>query len=864
MKTARLVLLSLLIAAALTAWITWPLGKVCYEGMPSSHRPEAGGPRYMIAGDHLQFLFHLWMLADAMAGKTPLFYHVYEFNEGNDQDRRDPGTYYFPFGVLYAAGYAMGGRAIGWNLMILVTAWLSYLATWLLTRRFCSSALIAAVSALPALLLPYFWACFLGGSPTGPGMLWVPVIFLGVDLAIRDRKVWGGIMAGVALFVSPWVDMHVFFFAFLATPAWMALCLLFTMEKEDDGPIVAWKRWILPVLPVVLLMGCSYLQMAILKRSLAGTLQAGGRSLLESSVFAPTRDGWFAWDPGHPHNQIYIGLVAPAVLLAGLMLLALDAWRAKDSRRAEQRGSRGFRLLLFCLVLAAVVGIALLALGPNIPKDPTHLVWRALRKLIPPYKMIRQPAKVFCILAPFLAVAMAMALSRIQALFARRVWAVGLTLAVAAACIWDYGRRVNPAICLLEHEQGAYRAIAEDAAGCGRENRAMSIPIWPGDSHWNSLTEYYATLHRTKMLNGYNPSVRRQYFTNVFERFDPMSMGAITDDRLDALLAMKIGYLILQEDAYPDKVSPFPVSHTLRELTRHPRIRTLAQDREVWSFKILTATGPRPPRSPDAGPACPLLTTWQWQATDVAAGPAAVLKDAPDADAYVRLSAPDGRLQLPPRTLYPMDGLRYVLSVRGSGTLRGSFGAGLADDAFAVPVSSDSHWSWREIPLPALPDGKETTLAPAITNAAGSLDVGVITLVAGPWKWLQPGETLTVPAAAFFRSGFSDPLRGFVHLSADRTPADVVFYAPVLPMPPGRYRVTVDFDTRAAAGTELGDVSVSRSGEDAGAQSAPIAAGSPAVLDYRHAGFRPLRLDLRYTRKADLTIRSIVWSRVND
>ncbi len=852
MKPRLIVLLSLLISLVVATWATWPLARVFHEGMPSSNRPEVGGPRYMIPGDHLQFLYQLWMFADALEGKTPLFYHVYEFNQGNDRDRYDPGTYYFPVCLLYAAGHLIGGQTVGWNLMVFMTIWLVYLGTWLLLRRFTASPLTAAVASLPALLLPYFHVALLGGSPTGPGMVWVPVVLLGVDLAVRDRKVWAGIMAGVVLFISSWVDLHVFFFMFLATPAWAFLCLVFAAERDGGFRRLPWRRMAAAFAPVLVLMVLAYLQTSLLKHSLVDTLQSKGRTIEESLMFALRAEGWLGWGPDNRYNIIYIGAWVTVILAMGLGLLAVDAWRAAPRARG--------RLLHYALVLGAIGVIALLSLGPNVPLDAHHVFWRALRALIPPFKMIRQPAKVYCLLGPFLGVALAFAIDRVAALFRHRGVAIVVVLALAVGCLWDYGRRIDPTICLLDHEQGAYRAVAEDAARCGRENRALALPIWPGDSHWNSLTEYYSTLYRTKMLNGYRPTVRRQYYTDVFERLAPMNMGIVTDAHLDYLLSKKIGYLIVQEDAFPDKVSPFPVVHTIRALLRHPRIELLAQDRQAWAFKILPAGASRVvPGFLAKEPSYPQLAARRWWGQDLAAtNGIAVVTNAADGTVTAHLTGPGDRLKIPSRYLESLDGVRYLVTARGTGALTGSFEAG-GEAVGTVSVAVTSAWNWVQLPVPAFAGGRDVVLT--LSAAGGTVDVDGITLMAGPWPWLEPGQSMTLPAEAFFRAGYSDLRTGSVHLEAERAPCDVVFYAPNLPVRPGRYRITIDFTTPAAPGTVLGDVRVAQA-DKAGGVGTFLRSGEPAAIDYRHEGWQPMRLDLRFSRHGDLTLHSVTFTRV--
>lgn len=828
--------------------LTWPLGNLFHEGIPSSNRPEAGGARYMIPGDHLQFVYQLWMLADSFKGGTPLFYHVYEFNQGDDKALYNPGSYYFPFGLLFSAGHALGGTVIGWNLMLCVTVWLIYLSTWFLIRRFTASRLTAAVAALPSILLPYFYVSLLGGSPTGMGMLWVPLIFLGVDVAIRDRRLWGGILAGVLLFIASWVDLHVFFFVFLATPVWMLMCLAFTAEQTKGFGRIKWRRLIRPVSPVFVGMGLAYLQTSLIKATLDDTLQSKGRSLNESLGYALHAPGWFNPALDNRDNIIYIGVWVVGVILVGLIFLVADAWRGRKKTRLQ--------LGLFLMILAAISGIAVLALGPNTPFDSHHVLWKTLRSLIPPYKMIRQPAKIYCILTPFLGIALALTIDRLNLVTKRRGWGVAVAWVIAAGCLLDYGRRVDPTICLLDYEQGAYRAVARDAAKSGRENRAMAIPLWPGDSHWNSITEYYATLHRTKMLNGYSPSVSRQYFKDVFQRFEAINMGVVTDDILDGLLGMKIGYLVLHEDAFPQKVSPFPASQTLRELRRHPRLQYLAHDKAVWAFKILPQ--PSPALISNNPEPLTILTAWQWDACDVAGGTATVEKDG--GNTFMRLPAGGGIVKLDSRTLYPVDGLRYVASVKGHGNLSGAFGAGLAGDTFTVEVTSGSEWSWVEIPVPVLPSGRQTLLAPAFTNRAGTVDISMIALLAGPWKWLNPGESVVIPAEALFRTGYSEANRADIHLDKDRAQAEVAVYVPVVPVLPGRYRVALNVDA-PGAGVILGNFAVQHS-DGRNRMTVPVVSGQVALLDYHLDSPRPLRLEFWYGRTADVVVRSITLTRL--
>ena len=59
-----------------------------------------------------------------------------------------------------------------------------------------------------------------------------------------------------------------------------------------------------------------------------------------------------------------------------------------------------------------------------------------------------------------------------------RLLPAAFALLVAA----EFKAQVRPGICLLDREQAAYRAVAEDARTRNLTARALVLPLWPGDS----------------------------------------------------------------------------------------------------------------------------------------------------------------------------------------------------------------------------------------------------------------------------------------------------------------------------------------------------------------------------------------------
>ena len=69
-----------------------------------------------------------------------------------------------------------------------------------------------------------------------------------------------------------------------------------------------------------------------------------------------------------------------------------------------------------------------------------------------------------------------------------------IMLALGAVMIVEYRMKISPTVCILDKEQNAYLAVSEDAEPRGVDPRVVVIPLWPGDSHWASLYEYYVSL----------------------------------------------------------------------------------------------------------------------------------------------------------------------------------------------------------------------------------------------------------------------------------------------------------------------------------------------------------------------------------
>lgn len=838
---------SLALAVPLWIFFSWPLPRYIGEGIPASTaNVEKNGVRRMFQGDHLQLLYNYWLTADMLAGKTPWFHNVYEFNLGDDSTRKYVGIDDAPFVFVFAALQSWTGRAFAWNATGFVAIWLTLFFSWLLLCHYVSDLFISGAAASVAVTLPYRWTSLFGGSPTGFAMTWIPLWMWGLDAALRRGRILGGLMAGLAIAFASWNDAHVFFFSVLAIPCWICVVLLLepAFPWRDRQP---WRRAIIALLPFVLLAGGVVLIGQLKHAGLEETTFHAGKEWREVALYSPRSFGLYRWRAVGREAQIYLGWVLPAFLLVGLLS---QAWRTCRAPREQWRRMTG--LVLLIMAAAVIVGLALGTLGPG-----EGLLLRAARKLIPPYGMIRQPAKIFCLLPNLLALAFAMTGFGLAPSASRIHLRFGATL-IAMILSVEYGLQIRPTICLLDTQQGAYAAVAEDARARGVAPRAIVLPIWPGDSSWSSLYEHYVSLYRIRMINGYQPAVSRDYVENVFATFKSFNCGLLDDFQREALRRYGVDYVLLHEDAFPEKVSWFPVAFTLKKLLNHPYLELLEQDQNVWAFRIRNA-----PRAV----AVEALPHWaiffpnfhhemEWtspipemtRSDDTASG-----------GRYVGLTAETSEISLPPFEHLRAPNPRLLLRHRGNADLVLVVTCDeqpLAEQHFALATPD---WSWLSIPLPDF--ANSWRISPRFRVAEGSADLDLLLYAAGELPKIMPGDSFKLPAPLFFHAGFTDLQTDSVFLRRDREPADIIVYGPKLPFPEGDYEITCVFDATAAPGTELGSFFVET--EPSRTETFPVVAGQAATGYYSsRAGSLPATLRFRYTRNADMRLRSFQFTRL--
>ncbi len=832
-----LVILTIYLAA-----VIWPVPRYFSRGIPSSSTNiEAPVARHMISGDHLQINYFYWIFGSMLKGETPFLYNIYEFNTGDDEQRYSPGGYNVPYSLVYALGLLSGNRPFAWNLMLTAMALLSGVLFYLYMRQLLASRALALALACVHIGFPYRWISAMGGSPTGISMVCVPLLALGVHLFVAKHQWRGYLLALVALLTVHANEHHVFLFGVLTLPLPSLIAIFHGRDCLLDRTWREWRGVALRLMALMAIIGGMGLHMLVgMGEALEGTTVASGRTLKEVAGFSPQPVGLFSWLENGINGHAFIGIGA-------ILFLALFGLCAV--LRARQMGIKAFladpAFLLPALLWVFLVGAACLSLGTNGPFDA--LVLLIVRKVIPGMDLIRQPAKINCVVAFFLPVAAALSLMGQDKV--RKLVSVGaVVLAILLAV--EYVPQVRPTVCLLPPEQGAYKAVRVDAEAHGEEPRAVVLPLWPGDSAWASLYEYYTSLHRIRMVNGYRPVVPPEYYDDVFATLGGLNCGALDADVVRALRSMKIDYILFHEDAFPEKVCPFPVGFALDRLVASGFVDLLERDGSIWAFRVkdLPAVPIEPLVAREYGPMISFPSRFWDMAHQLAEGGERIVVDGVGRAAVM---TPGSRALLPYVNAWGADKAAVTVYAKGQGTIRVEL------DEYERDVTIDTaDWQWVDLPLPAQPLGGEM----AISGIVGEVMLSTGFLAAGPWRDLILKDAFELPASWFYHAGHMDAACSGVSFRRDWEPDDRIWYGFGLPLASGRYQFRLDYVSDAPAGVVLGSFRCER-GEDV--TSADVVAGDSSVsctLDVR-AGELP-RLSFRYTRQGDLKLLRVVATRV--
>ncbi len=474
-----------------------------------------------------------------------------------------------------------------------------------------------------------------------------------------------------------------------------------------------------------------------------------GRSLDEIMLFAPRPSDFFERSSTVLTHQLYPGVVVVALAIAALA-------------RREGR-----------VLVAVALGFAALALGPNAPQWLP--LYHAAARLIPFFAIIRQPAKFFAVSAIALGLAAGIGTAVATEKIGGR-WRTALACAALGAVLFDFSSLLPFGVSRLPSDNRAYAAVAERARG----SNLLELTLWPGDSAYSSIYQYWATRTRVPTVNGYSPTAPRDYVERVARPLESMNLGELTEDQHRLLDDLEVRLVTVHRDTYPAQAFAYSYRFTLAAMHQNPNLRPVAEDDGVYLFERVGG-----PYRPWAGSA-PWPMGVFYEAENLKVGDGERLEDPSASGGALVRGRSDAKLPAVygPYRGFPAGVYEARFRARGSGRVEVSSDLGKSQLAVAT-VERDA---WSELPVVFAIDHPKTLefRAWAASAAGSSLDVDWVLVR----KLAGPEERETGPRR--FEAEDLPALYGVDYESAEASGhayASVVEYPPGVVVRDGPYRI---------------------------------------------------------------------------
>jgi len=494
------------------------------------------------------------------------FQDPYEFSLG-DGKARQVAVYFLPYPLVFRLFRPLGPGA-GYNAVLLLSYLLGGLFMFLLVRHYTGDAAASLLGGVVFAASHYRTLSVLSGHPAGLSAFFLPLFILCIEKVMKEKSLPWSLAGGLVFALMTDNDLHVLYLTALVSP----FVVLKNLLAADWRRI---PRTVAEILPAAVPFLVIVAGVVAFRFFLFPMIQSDGHSITrpfsEIYRYSPDLGQMLVRHNPIQTKSVYLG---PALIFPFLFLLA-GFFRLP--RSSEER--RAFGLILFYggLFLLAYM----LAFGPRFPVAKPYTF---LYHHLPKFALIRQTSKLMLVATFALAVITGLGFATLRRILpAPRGLAVltGAFLLVLADLLPFPGSGAG--ISLLPGNVEAY----DQAFADGERSRSVHVPIWPGESAWSSHYQYYGTIYRSEMINGYNPVPPEGYFDKVFLPLKSLNAGQLGEGQLQALRSFNVEYLVLHEESFPPKVSLFPSQMTLENLKSSPFLEMVSSVPPVTVFRVL-------------------------------------------------------------------------------------------------------------------------------------------------------------------------------------------------------------------------------------------------------------------------------------
>jgi hypothetical protein len=250
------------------------------------------------------------------------------------------------------------------------------------------------------------------------------------------------------------------------------------------------------------------------------------------------------------------------------------------------------------------------------------------------------------------------------------------------------------------------------------------------------------------MVNGYNPFIKKGYFEEIFRFFESINQGVLNAQQIENLCSRGVSYVIVYSMLFPEKVSPFPVSHTLNNLKSSPFLNLLASDDGMYIFairsnSILTnLTSGTPFYTPSR----------MWEAERISKSFAIQKDENCSGGAFACLNNSSHYLHTTYQRFLSDELVYWTVRVKGKGLLKAyEIGEGETNNITLIGINKNE-WHWIKI-KPAC-DKQYKMRSLKLDLIEGEVFMDIVALRADLFENPELSESITFPPSALLCNGY--------------------------------------------------------------------------------------------------------------
>ncbi len=238
----------------------------------------------------------------------------------------------------------------------------------------------------------------------------------------------------------------------------------------------------------------------------------------------------------------------------------------------------------------------------------------------------------------------------------------------------DFHPKKDIGLCVLDEGNEVYQYIADTA----NDKPVLNLPIWPGESSWESIYQYYTIQSGVPMINGYSPLVPQKYTDNIFRPLWPMNSGDVAEKQVQLMRKLNVSYIVFHANAYPSKISAYSPYFAIRRLLASPYLKLVKKNDPLWVFRLVDNSAKPKPENSIEEIISPVGILFQAEHQTRISGKPVEDKDASNGWTLLgdpkAKNAPDGILNAGPYLTFP------------SGDYKATFRVKVADNTVDKPV----------------------------------------------------------------------------------------------------------------------------------------------------------------------------------